>query len=187
MSRKQQKKEHIDRHGQRHAPKPKDPAKSKHKNRVFLRDGINICLTALVIVAVFGIMTGMQLAGWFDSALGGVASVLVAAFGVTCLFDMAMLLTDSVSIADGMINAGKNEQGELMIFHTANIVRVELRDKTGHAVPEDRKRYTKVALTFVMNSGRINQRKPGRLTQKQLDEVRAAVRQSRGAGNHTEK
>lgn len=176
MSRKMQKKEHIDRRGQKKT-KPFDPAKSKAKSRVFLRDPVNILLTSLVIIAAFGVMVGMQLAGWFDTVPGAVASVLVGAFAATCIFDMALLLTDSIALAEGMVNAGKNEQGDLMIFHALNVARVELRDKAGETVAEDRKRYSKVALTFVMTSGRINQRRPGRITQKQLDDVRAAVRE----------
>ncbi len=47
-----------------------------------------------------------------------------------------MLLTSCITVADGQVNAGKNEAGELMVFHTGNILRVELRDRAGNPVEE---------------------------------------------------
>ena len=75
-----------------------------------------------------------------------------------------------------MVNAGKNDQGELMIFHTESVERVELRDKAGQVIPEDRKKYRRVSVAFVMSSGRVNQRPPDTITQDKLNRLRTLMR-----------
>ena len=144
--------------------------------RIRLVNGLHVCLTGLIILAVVAAMLVMQWLGWFDTIPGAVLSVLMGGLAVMCFFDMAMLLTNCITIADGMVNAGKNDQGELMVFHTESVERVELRDKAGQVVPEDRKKYRRVSVTFVMSSGRVNQRPLDTITQDKLNRLRKLMR-----------
>ncbi len=169
MSRSKQRKGHT---GRAKAPTREKVARVV---RVRLVNGLYVCLTALILLASLAAMLVMQGLGWFDTVPGAVLSVLVGGLGVMCLFDMALLLTACITVADGAVNAGKNAQGDLMCFHTEHIARVELRDRTGRPVTENQKRYRQVSLSFVMDSGRVNQRPIGRITQRQLNRVRAAV------------
>lgn len=144
--------------------------------RVPLIDGISVLWTSLIVIALGGGIVVLQSIGWFDTVVGAVLSVVVGLIFCTMVVDLAMLLTSCVTIADGMINAGKDEQGNMLMFHLENITEIQLRDKQDQIVPEDRRRYTGVYLTFVMESGRINRRAPRNYTQKQIDRIRAAVK-----------
>ena len=150
--------------------------KAKQVRRVRLVDGFSVLWTSLILAASGGGMLAMQLLGWFDTVIGSVLSVLIAAFFCAMVFDLGLLLTSCVTIADGMINAGKDAQGNQLIFHTANIEEIYLTDKNGQPIPENQKRYRGASLTFVMASGRINRRAPRNYTQKQLDSIRQAVK-----------
>ena len=154
-----------------------NPNKKKTVCRVRLVDGWSVLWTSLIVVASGVGMLAMQAAGWFDTVVGAVLSVVVGIVFCTLVFDLGMLLSSCVTIADGMINAGKDEQGNPLMFHTKNIVEIQLRDKQDKPVTEDRKRYRGVSLTFVMESGRINRRAPRNYTQAQIDRVREAVRE----------
>ena len=144
--------------------------------RVRLIDGWSVLWTFLLIIGLGGGILAMQLAGWLDNVVMGIVSVLLMAVLCTLVYDLGLLLTACVTISDGMINAGKDEQGTQLVFHTANIDEIYLCDKNGERVTEDRKRYTGVYLTFRMSSGRINRRVSRNYTQKQIDRIRAVVK-----------
>lgn len=170
MSRSSQKKVHNDRRAERRQAKhPKSVV------RVRLVDGTYVFFTALILLVALAGMVVMQRLGWFETIPGAVLSVVAGGVVALCGFDLAMLLTSCITVADGQVNAGKNEAGELMVFHTGNILRVELRDRAGDPVEENRRRYSRVAVTFVMASGRINQRPFGHIRQRQLENIRRAV------------
>lgn len=177
MSRNQQKKVHNDRRAERQKERERKRKPPKSVIRVHLMDGVYVFYTTLILLAVIAAIVVMQLLGWFDGIFGAVLSVIMGGIAVLCVFDLALLLTACVTIADGQVNAGKNESGQLMIFHAENVVAVELRDKEGNTVPEDRRRYSKVAVTFVMASGRINQRPMGHIRQRQLSKLRRALKE----------
>lgn len=156
----------------------KNIKKTKKKDvvRIRLIDGWSILWTSLLIIGLGGGILAMQLAGWLDNVIMSIVSVLLMAVLCTLVYDLGLLLTACVTIADGMINAGKDEQGTQLVFHTGNIEEIYLCDKHGQRVTEDRKRYTGVSLTFQMTSGRINRRAPRNYTQKQIDCIREAVK-----------
>lgn len=170
MSRSNQKKVHSDRRAARRLER-----KPKSVVRVRLIDGTYVFLTALIFIAALAGMIAVQRLGWFETVPGAVLSVVAGGIVVLCGFDLAMLLTNCITVADGQVNAGKNESGDLMIFHTENVLRVELRNRAGERVEENRRRYAKVAVTFVMASGRVNQRPFGHIRQRQLEQIRRAV------------
>lgn len=162
--------------------KKKRTASSKSGNgaakttRVFLRQWLNILITFAVLIAAFIAMAFLWNVGLLDGWIGSVTTVLLGIVGVTCLFDLAMLLTECVTVSDGMVNAGKNDAGDLMLFHADSVDRIELRDRQGQVVPEvSGGKYKRVRITFVMNSGRINQRKESRVNQSRLDELRRVI------------
>lgn len=177
MSRHQQKKVHHDRRAEKKKERERKRRPPKNVIRVRLVDGLYVFYTSLIMLAAIAAIIVMQWKGWFDGILGSVLSVIVGGVAVLCVFDLALLLTACITIADGQVNAGKNDSGQLMIFHTEHIVSVELRDKAGQTVEEDRRKYSRVAVTFVMASGRINQRPYGHIRQRQLDNLRSALGQ----------
>ena len=179
MSNKKHKGDHGSR-AERHAAKKnqvplKNPASAEHPRRVFLRNWVYIWATLGVIVAVAAVLIGFQLLGWWDNVIGSVLSVLIGAFGVMCLYDVALLMTACLTFGEGMVNAGKDENNQQMIFHAASVVRLEMRDKEDHVLPEDASVYKNAQLVFIMESGRINRRKVSRLTAKQYARVKAAL------------
>ena len=179
MSSKKHKGDHGKRAEQRAAQKNqpvlKNPASADKPRRVYLRNWVYIWATLGVIVAVAAVLIGFQLLGWWDNVIGSVLSVLIGAFGVMCLYDVALLMTACITFGEGMVNAGKDENNQQMIFHAASVTRLEMRDKTDKPLPEDAPVYKNAQIVFVMESGRVNRRAVSRLTAKQYACVKAAL------------
>ncbi len=151
------------------------PASLGKPRRVYLRNPLYIGLTMLVIVAVVAMIIGFEWLGLWDNPIGSVLSVLLGAFGCMCAYDIFLLMTASVAFGEGLINAGKDKDGKPMIFHADAVVRIEVRDTVGTVLPEGKTIYKKALLTFVMESGRVNQKEVARLTQVQIQKIRAAA------------
>ena len=143
--------------------------------RIRLIDWLSFWLTLGLVFVLAGAMVGMHLMGWDDGLFGGIASIAIALVSCTLIFDLALLLSAGITVADGMVNAGKDSQGNLMVFHADKVVEIQLRDKIGNILPQDQKKYRRVQLTFVMESGRTNQREVGVLTRKQLQKIKNAI------------
>ena len=179
MSNKKHKGDHGKRAEMRAAAKNQpvlyNPATADKPRRVYLRNGVYIWATIGVIIAVAAVIIGFELLGLWDNIIGSILSVLVGAFGCMCIYDLALLLTACITFGEGMVNAGKDEQGQQMVFHAASVVRLEVRDKNDRSLPSDAPVYKNAELCFVMESGRVNRRKVSRLTAKQLAKVKAAL------------
>ncbi len=178
MSQKKHKGEHARRAEVRAAKKKTqvfDPATAEKPRRVYIRNPLYIFLTSLIVLGVLAVLVIFEMLGFWDNIIGGVLSVLVAAFGVMCLFDLGLLLTACITFGEGMVNAGKDDRGNLMLFHAASVERLELRDKSGAPLSPDNDAYRHVDLTFVMQSGHVNIRHFARLTQKQYQKINAAL------------
>ena len=184
MSNKKHKGDHGQRAERRAAEKNqpvlKNPASAEHPRRVFLRNWVYIWGTLGAVIAVAAVIIGLELLGWWDNAIGGVLVVLVGAFGCMCLYDLALLLTACITFGEGMVNAGKDENSQQMIFHAASVVRLEMRDKNDNLLPEDAPVYKNAHLVFIMESGRVNRRKVSRLTAGQYARVKAALEAEKG-------
>jgi len=179
MSNKKHKGDHG-RRAERHAAEKnqivlKNPASADKPRRVFLRNWPYIWATLGIVIAVVIIIFGLELLGWWDNAIGSILVVLVGAFGCLCVYDLALLLTACITFGEGMVNAGKDENGQAMIFHAASVIRTEMRDKEDNLLPEDSSVYKNAQLVFIMESGRVNRRKVSRLTAGQYARVKAAL------------
>ena len=157
-------------------PSLQNPATADKPRRVFLRNWVYIWATLGVIVAVAAVLIGFERLGLWNNVIGSVLSVLVGAFGCMCLYDVALLMTACITFGEGMVNAGKNEQGQLMLFHASSVVRVEMRNKQDKPLPDDLPVYQNAEMVFVMESGRVNRRKISRLTAKQYAKVKSALK-----------
>ena len=179
MSNKKHKGDHGRRAEQRAAQKNqpvlKNPATAYKPRRVYLRNWVYVWATLGVVAAVAAIIIGFEYLGWWDNVIGSVLVVLVGAFGCMCLYDVALLLTACITFGEGMVNAGKDENSQQMIFHAASVTRLEMRDKEDKVLPNDTPVYKNAQIVFVMESGRVNRRKVSRLTAKQYDKVKAAL------------
>lgn len=152
------------------------PATVEKPRRIRLFDGRSAFLTVLLIVVCLTSLILMETWGWFDNILGTLLLLAIAFFTCALIFDVGLIFSACVTIADGAVNAGKDKEGKLILFHCSSVERMELRDaKTDAVIPEDKKCYRKVRLTFVMESGRINQRETNYITQHQLNALRREI------------
>ncbi len=179
MSNKKHKGDHGKRAERRSAEKNlqplKNPATADKPRRVFLRNRVYIWGTLGVILAVGALIIGFEQFGLWDGVIGSILVVLVGAFGCMCIYDLALLLTACITFGEGMVNAGKDERGQQMIFHAASVTRLEMRDKNDRSLPSDAPVYKDAEIVFVMESGRVNRRKVSRLTAKQYAKIKAAL------------
>ncbi len=151
------------------------PTTIQKPRRVYLRNGLHIFLTLLVVLAAFGAIFLLGFTGWWDGFLGSVLVIAIGAIAVACIVDLGLLISSCVAFGEGMVNAGKNAAGERMLFHAASVVRMEVRDTNGHALPAGERVYRNVDLAFVMESGRVNLKRLSRLTEKQIAALEAAL------------
>ena len=183
MSNKKHKGNHGSRTERRAAAKKqpvlKNPASADKPRRVHLRNWPYIWATLGIVIAVAALIIGFELLGFWDNAIGSVVSVLVGAFGCMCLYDLALLLTACITFGEGMVNAGKDESGQQMIFHASSVIRLEMRDKEDKPLPDNAPVYKNARIVFVMESGRVNRRAVSRLTAGQYARVKAALEAER--------
>ena len=176
MSSQKHKGDHGQRQARRDAARKEiTPAMAGKPRRVFLRNSLYIWGTIGVIAAVIALLIGFELLGLWDNVIGSILSVLVGAFGCMCIYDLALLFTACISFGEGMVNAGKNPQGQPMIFHAASVSRLEMRDAEDKPLPEDAPLYKHAPLVCVLESGRVTRRSVSRLTQKQYGKIKEAL------------
>ncbi len=143
--------------------------------RIFLIDWQSFWLTLGLTLVLGGAMVGIYLLGWDDNIVGSIVALVMALVFCTLILDLGLLITACITVAEGMVNAGKDSEGQLMVFHTDKVERIEVRDRAGNTLPEGKKKYRRVYLTFVMESGRTNPRPMNVLTEKQLKKVREVI------------
>ena len=176
MSHKKHKGDHAGRAERRaQARKEAHLAISGKPRRVYLRNKLYIFLTILCIVGSIALLLGFELLGWWDNFLGSILVFVPGAFACICAYDLALLCSASVAFGEGLVNAGKNAAGDMMVFHASSVLRLEVRDADGNVLPEGAPFYKNVDLAFVMESGRVNLRRLSRLSAKQLSALRAAL------------
>ena len=179
MSNKKHKGDHNLRAERRAAAKNqaplKNPAKAEKPSRIYLRNPVHIWATLGIVLACIGVIAVIAALGWWENVIVSIVTVMVGAFGCMCVYDFALLMTACITFGEGMVNAGKNQQGHQMIFHASSVKHLEMRDTAGNALPDDAPLYKNAEIAFVMESGRVNSRKVSRLTQKQLEKVREAL------------
>ncbi|MBE6558873.1 MAG: hypothetical protein E7661_07710 [Ruminococcaceae bacterium] len=149
--------------------------KQKNLTRIPVIDWLSFWLTLGLVVILMGAMVAIYYLGWDGHIIGNVVTIIMALFFCMLFVDLGFLLSACVTVGEGAVNMGKDEQGNLMVFHADKVERIEVRDLACHILPEDRKVYKRVKLTFVMESGRVHERKLNRLTEKQLARIREAV------------
>ena len=184
MSNKKHKGDHgqraVRRAAEKNQPVLKNPASAEHPRRVYLRNWVYIWATLGVVIACIAVITLVGVLGWWENVFASIVTILVGAFGCMCLYDLALLFTACITFGEGMVNAGKDENGHQMIFHAASVVRLEMRDKNDNLLPEDAPLYKNAQLVFIMESGRVNRRKVSRLTAGQYTRVKAALEAEKG-------
>ena len=158
----------------------RNPASADKPRRVYLRNWVYIWGTLAIVIACLAVVTLVGVLGWWENVFASIVTILVGAFGCMCLYDLALLFTACVTFGEGMVNAGKDENGHQMIFHAASVVRPEMRDKNDRVLPEDAPVYKNAQLVFIMESGRVNRRAVSRLTAGQYARVKAALEAEKG-------
>lgn len=148
---------------------------NKNLVRIPLVDWLSFWLTLGLIMVLGGVMALVYFMNWDENFIVGIVTLLLALFFCMLVIDLGLILSACVTVGEGAVNAGKDEGGQMMVFHADKVERIEVRDLACHPLPEDKKVYRRVKLTFVMESGRAHERKVNRLTQAQLDRIREAV------------
>ena len=183
MSNKKHKGDHGSRAARHAAQKNqvplKNPASAEHPRRVFLWNWLYIWATLGVVIACIAVITMVGVLGWWENVFASIVTILVGAFGCMCLYDLALLLTACITFGEGMVNAGKDENHQQMIFHASSVIRLEMRDKNDTVLPDNAPVYKNAQIVFVMESGRVNRRKVSRLTAGQYARVKAALEAER--------
>lgn len=153
------------------------PTKKEKPVRIRLIDWRSGFLTILLVAICLAAITAMQAFGWFDTVPGQLLLIVLAFFTCALLFDIGLIFTACITVADGAVNAGKDKSGTLLMFRCADVAGIELRDaKTDEPIlKEIEKGYRKVRLTFIMHSRRVYQREVNFISYKQLNAVRAAI------------
>ena len=149
--------------------------KSKNLTRIPIVDWLSFWLTLGLVFVLGGVMALIYFMNWDENLIVSIVALLMALFFCMLVVDLGLLISACVTVGEGAVNAGKDESGQMMLFHADKVVRIEVRDLACHPLPEDKKVYRRVKLTFIMESGRAHERKVNRLTQKQLDRIREAV------------
>ncbi|MBE6585877.1 MAG: hypothetical protein E7645_05030 [Ruminococcaceae bacterium] len=149
--------------------------KTKKLTRIPLIDWQSFWLTLGLVFILAAAMVGLYMMDWDDGMFGSIISLFLGLIFCTLVLDLGFILSACITLGEGIVNAGKDEQGNLMVFHADKVERIEIRDLACHPLPEGKKTYRRVKLTFIMESGRAHERKVNRLTQKQIDRVREAV------------
>ena len=144
--------------------------------RISLRDPLYITLTILIFLGLVAALVTFELLGWFDGIVGSVLSVVMTLLACVCVFDLGLLCSACMTFGEGMVNAGKNDEGVQMVFHASEVKRVEMRDKQNNTQPDDLPLYKNCEIVFVMESGRQNRRATRRMTAEKLRSVREALR-----------
>ena len=155
--------------------KPSPPTTAAKPRRISLRDPLYITLTILIFLALVAVLVTLELLGWFDNVVGSVLSVVMTLLACVCVFDLGMLFSACMTFGEGMVNAGKNDEGVQMVFHASEVKRLEVRDKENNVLPDGLPVYNKCEVVFVMESGRQNRRAMRRLTAEKLAAIREAL------------
>ena len=148
----------------------------------FEKENVSVLLGTQMVAKGLNLpnVTLVGVLGWWENVFVSIVTILVGAFGCMCLYDLALLFTACVTFGEGMVNAGKDENGHQMIFHASSVTRLEMRDKNDNLLPEDAPVYKNAQLVFIMESGRVNRRKVSRLTAGQYARVKAALEAEKG-------
>ena len=144
--------------------------------RISLRDPLYILLTILIFLGLVAVLVTFELLGWFDNVVGSVLSVVMTLLACVCVFDLGLLFSACMTFGEGMVNAGKNDEGVQMVFHASEVNRLEVRDKENNTLPDGLPVYNRCEIVFVMESGRQNRRAMRRLTAEKLAVIREALR-----------
>lgn len=155
--------------------------------RIRMTDTLNAVLMLLVVLCLTAIMIYFEKLGWFDSIGGGILSVILGGLLVTSMFDVGYLLSACITISGGVVNAGRSPNGDQLVFHLHSLSGVELRKKDGSSVEENKKYYRNVDIAFIMDSGRVNIRHVGRISNKQLNNIRHVLKEMSRSIQRTEK
>ena len=143
--------------------------------RISLRDPLYITLTILICLGLIAALVTFELLGWYDGIVGSVLSVVMTLLACVCVFDLGMLFSACMTFGEGMVNAGKNDEGVQMVFHASEVKRLEVRDKENNTLPDGLPVYNRCEIVFVMESGRQNRRAMRRLTAEKLAAIRKAL------------
>ncbi len=156
--------------------------KQAKKKRIPLINGKYLCWTLLILAGELVLLGASYVFHVLDNVIGYVVLPFFGFFTVYTAYEAFVLAFEAVSVsADGVVVAGKDQNGNAVHFELDALMYVYPCDARGNRIPEDRDVYEKIGIAFYMKDGKTKIRQTSRVSAKQLAKLRAALGVSSGA------
>lgn len=150
--------------------------KQNKKQRIPLINGKYLLWTLLILVGELVLLCGAYALGLFDNFIGYILLPFLGLFTLYTAYEAAVLALEAVSVsADGVVVAGKDEQGTTIHFELQDLMGISPCDQKGNRIAEDQTRYRNIGLVFYMKNGKKKIRSTSYITQKQIDRLRNSL------------
>ena len=150
--------------------------KQNKKQRIPLVNYKYLFWTLLILVGELALLCGAYAINLLDNIFGYIVMPFFGLFAVYTAYEAAVLALEAISVsADGVVVAGKDENGNVIHFEQKDLMCVYPCDKKGNRIPEDQTKYKDICLAFALKNGNKRIRQTSYITQKQIDKVRAAL------------
>lgn len=148
--------------------------KQNKKRRIPLVNGKYLLWTLLILVGELVVLCGAYALGLFDNFIGYILLPFLGLFTLYTAYEAAVLAFEAVSVsADGVVVAGKDEQGTTIHFELQDLMGIFPCDKKGNRIAEDQGKYKEICLAFYMKNGKKKIRTTSYITQKQIERLRS--------------
>lgn len=149
--------------------------KQDKKVRVPLVNGKYLFWTVMILIGELVIMCGAQALNLLDNPIGYIILPFFGFFTLYTAYEAAVLALEAISVnRDGVVVAGKDFQGNVIHFEKKDLVSIYPCDQKGNRIAEDREKYEKIGLAFVLKNGNTRVRDTSRITQAKIDRLRQA-------------
>lgn len=146
------------------------------KQRISLINGKYLFWTLVILIGELALLCGAYAINFLDNFFGYIVLPFFGFFTVYTAYEAGVLALEAITVTrEGVVVAGKDEQGTTVHFEKKELASIYLCDAKGKRIPEDQKKYEKIGLAFALKNGKTRIRQTSRITQKQLDRIRLTL------------
>ncbi len=146
------------------------------KQRISLINGKYLFWTLVILIGELALLCAAYAINLLDNFFGYIVLPFFGFFTVYTAYEAGVLALEAITVTrDGVVVAGKDEQGMTVHFEKKDLAAVFLCDAKGNRLPEDQEKYEKIGLAFALKNGKTRVRQTSRITKKQLDRIRLAL------------
>ena len=150
--------------------------KQNKKQRISLINYKYLFWTLVILAGELALLCGAYAINLLDNFFGYIVLPFFGLFAVYTAYEAAVLALEAISVsADGVVVAGKDQNGTTIHFEQKDLMCIYPCDKKGNRIAEDRDKYKDICLAFAMKNGNKRVRQTSYITQKQIDRVRLAL------------